>query len=400
MNSIAPRRADLAPGIIVGGKYAVERIVGSGGMGIVAKAYDTASHRRVAIKTVAPDTLLNPDVVQRFMREARSVSRIRGDHVARIFDVGVFEEGAPYMVLEYLEGIDLQKYLAKHGPLAVVHVVRFVLEACEALAEAHAAKIVHRDLKPANLFLARTAKGGTAIKVLDFGVSKLLDDPMTSTMQMLGTAMYMSPEQLRSSKQVDERADIWALGVIMYELLVGKTPFAGKTMYQIAQSILANELTPLRSVRPDVSVDLERAIMQCLRSDPAERTGSVLELARALEPMARKRDRRSVQSIALIAAGASPASCSPESLATDSISAKAAELFERRSGPPAEAAEENLSEPPRPSPAPPSMAASPTIRVPQLPRSSTSATPLSLSELAATTADVVVAKLRRLRPRK
>src|SRR5580693_7216018 len=170
-----------------------------------------------------------PEYVARFEREARTAVKIKSEHVARVIDVGQLESGSPYMVMEYLEGEDLQGWLEKQGRLPIERAVDFLLQACEAIAEAHAMGIVHRDLKPANLFCIRRPDGTLSIKVLDFGISKAAGASMgmTSTQAVMGSPLYMSPEQMGSSKGVDARSDIWALGVILFELVTGRVPFDG-----------------------------------------------------------------------------------------------------------------------------------------------------------------------------
>ncbi|MCL2724645.1 MAG: protein kinase [Polyangiaceae bacterium] len=286
------------PGTILAGKYQVERVLGVGGMGIVVAAKHLQLEQTVAIKFLLPAALANPEFVARFAREARAASKIRGEHVTRVIDVGQFDDGSPFMVMEYLEGNDLAKELQLQGPMPVVDAVRYILETCEALSEAHAAKIVHRDLKPSNLFLANRP-GKRSIKVLDFGISKIGDSPpsqaLTKTSELMGTVFYMSPEQLRTPKAVDSRSDIWSLGVILYELLAGRPPFLGETVPEILVAILANEPEPLTQHRPDVPEGLVRVTAQCMQLNAADRFANVARLAQALEPYASPADRESVQ---------------------------------------------------------------------------------------------------------
>jgi serine/threonine-protein kinase len=303
----APQYATMpTPGVVLGGKYRIERVLGSGGISVVAAAYHLQLRRLVAIKYLLAEALEYPDIVERFTREARAAARIRGEHVARVIDVGVFEGGLPYIVLEYLDGVDLEEHLRQTGPLSIARTVRHVLQACEALAEAHAAKIVHRDLKPANLFLAKGPDRRSAIKVLDFGVSKIVDEPMTDQTRMLGTVMYMSPEQLRAASEVDVRTDIWSLGVILYELLAGEPPFNGQTIVSVARQVEQNQPRSLTELRPDVPRALEEVIMKCLRTAPSERHATVLELAVALAPFVQSRDRDSVRTITGVLRGSLP----------------------------------------------------------------------------------------------
>src|SRR4051812_29611172 len=215
----APFVAGVREGDVLAGKYRVDKILGAGGMGVVVAAHHVQLDERVAIKFLLPEALGNAEAVARFAREARAAVKIKSEHVARVIDVGTLETGAPYMVMEYLEGGDLSQVLASRGPLPVEEAVEYVLQACEAIAHAHALGIVHRDLKPANLFLIRRPDGTNAIKVLDFGISKVMpgksassDNAMTRTRTVMGSPLYMSPEQMASTRDVDGRTDLWALG--------------------------------------------------------------------------------------------------------------------------------------------------------------------------------------------
>jgi serine/threonine-protein kinase len=242
----------------------------------------------------------------RFAREARAAVKIKSEHVARVTDVGTLETGAPYMVMEYLEGQDLSALLAR-GPLPVEQAVDYLLQACEAIAEAHALGIVHRDLKPANLFLARLPGGIQSVKVLDFGISKLTglsgssgQDSATRTKALLGSPLYMSPEQMQSSKDVDARSDIWALGVILYELIAGASPFTADTMPELILKIMSTAPVPLRSVRSDVPEGVEAAVMRCLAKDRLQRFQTVGELAGALAAFGSKKARISLDRISQV----------------------------------------------------------------------------------------------------
>jgi serine/threonine protein kinase len=228
---------DTSPSVITGamlaGKYRIEHVLGEGGMGVVVAATNEALRQRVAIKLLRSGALANAKALGRFEREARAAASLRSNHVARVLDVGKLEDGRPYMVMEYLEGQDLGDVIDRVGEMPVHEAVDYVLQACEAIAEAHAAGIIHRDLKPKNLFLSRTVDGRPLVKVLDFGISKMEDAAedmsLTRTTEIIGSPSYMSPEQLRASKGVDVRTDIWALGVILFELLTKKLPFQALT---------------------------------------------------------------------------------------------------------------------------------------------------------------------------
>ncbi len=277
-------------GEIVGGRYRVLRIIGQGGMGAVVAAEHVQLGEPVAIKFLHPKLARDTASVERFFREAKATMRIKSEHVVRVIDVGMSESGIPYIVMELLEGADLGRVL-EAGPLAVAHAVDFVLQASEALAEAHAAGIVHRDLKPSNLWLARRADGSPLVKVLDFGISKLAahapgDPRLTETQSVFGSPTYMSPEQIRSSKKVDHRTDVWALGIVLHELLTGKLPFDGDTVSGVLASIAADPPVPLRQMRPEAPPGLEQAILRCLEKDLGRRCQSLAELSSLLAPFA------------------------------------------------------------------------------------------------------------------
>ncbi|MEO7331828.1 MAG: serine/threonine-protein kinase, partial [Minicystis sp.] len=247
-----------------------------------------------AIKFMIPSALGNAEAVERFLREARATARLKSEHVAKVHDVGRLENGAPYMVMEYLEGSDLNVLSKRQEPLPAGMVALFVIQACQALAEAHAAGIVHRDLKPANLFLTTRPDGSPCIKVLDFGISKVLgattpgaEFEATKTHEVLGSPYYMSPEQLRSAKSVDPRTDIWSLGVILYRLISGTPPFRGENLTELITTILSSTPPPISQLRPGVPPDLDRVILGgCLRHNREERYPNVAALAAALAPFA------------------------------------------------------------------------------------------------------------------
>jgi len=277
-------------GDVVCAKYRLLRPLGEGGMGLVFEAEHLRLRQSVAIKFLRQEVLALPDAVERFEREARASARIRGPHVVQVLDVDTDERGRPYMVMELLRGRDLEAELRVRGPFPIAAAVDLVLQACVAVAQAHAAGIVHRDLKPSNLFLTEEA-GKRVLKVLDFGISKISPDAdappasATSTCVTVGTPLYMSPEQMRSSRDVDGRSDIWSLGVILYELVAGTPPFLGTTTAAIA-AIVADAMPSLRRVRPDVPEALERVLVTALAKVPADRLPTAEALGAALMPFA------------------------------------------------------------------------------------------------------------------
>lgn len=299
----AENSAGVRPGDVLAGKYRIERVLGVGGMGVVVAAHHVQLDEKVAIKFLLPAMLGNQDVVVRFAREARAAVKIKSEHVARVSDVGTLENGAPYMVMEFLEGGDLATWLQRQGPLPIEQAVDFVLQACVGVASAHGVGIVHRDLKPANLFCLRGNDGQFVIKVLDFGISKLTDFSRsqgmsgTKTATVMGSPFYMSPEQMVSAKDVDTQTDIWALGVVLYELLTGSRPFEGESLPEIAIKVATAPFASVRSYRPDIPAGLEAVIIKCLEKDKRRRYANVAELALELADFSSKRSRHSIERI-------------------------------------------------------------------------------------------------------
>ena len=302
----------------MGGKYRIERVVGEGGMGIVASATHIELEQRVAIKFLSPDAMLSPEAVERFLREAKVAARVKSEHVARVTDVGeTTPGGVPFLVMELLEGRDLGALIDAGEPLPVDEACEIALQAAEALAEVHASGIVHRDLKPSNLFVTRRADGSPCVKLLDFGISKLtahlddssVDPALTATATIMGSPSYMSPEQLKSTKEVDARTDVWSLGVVLYEAVTGKRAFRAETMVQVCALIASEEPAAPSSVRPGIPADLERAILACL-DKKADRRATLMDLARVLVEHAPERARVSLERIEAIL-GAPPSKGPP-----------------------------------------------------------------------------------------
>jgi hypothetical protein len=283
------RSPPCVPGDIIQDKYRVEQLVGSGGMAWVFEATHLQLQNRVALKILRVETTSdNTEALARFRREARAAASIAGEATARVMDVGSLDDGSPFLVMELLEGRDLDSVIQARPHLSITTAVNYVLQACEGLAETHAAGIVHRDLKPSNLFLTQTSDGSVRVKLIDFGVSKI-DGPsddgarMTATRGLIGSPIYMSPEQMRSNRGIDGRTDIWSMGVILYELLAGgRSPFEGPTLPLICARVLDGEPPPLRKIRSEIPRALEAVVLMCLEKDPDRRFQTVADLAMAL----------------------------------------------------------------------------------------------------------------------
>ena len=280
-----PREGD-----VVADKYRLEALIGSGAMGRVFRARHLLLGHAVALKFLH-ESIERDDLRSRFTREAQSTMAIRSEHVVQVFDFGFLPSQTPYIVLEYLEGQDLRALLRERGALPVQRAVDLILQVCAGLAAAHAAGIVHRDLKPQNLFLVHRAGGMPVIKILDFGVSKVESrsqsaHELTATDALIGSPAYVSPEQIRDARNVDERADIWSLGIVLYMLLGGDKPFAGETVAALCASIVVDPPRPLRDRTPAVPAALEDVIFRCLEKRRDQRMPNVSALADALEPFA------------------------------------------------------------------------------------------------------------------
>ncbi|WP_394832990.1 protein kinase [Pendulispora rubella] len=282
------------PGIgdVLASKYRVERVLGAGAMGVVVAARHEQLGSRVALKFMHGDAFRVKGAVARFVREARAAARLRSEHVARVGDFGTLESGAPYIVMEFLEGADLDAVLKQRGPLPIGEVVAYMFDACKAIDEAHAANIVHRDIKPKNLFLTYRHDGSPLIKVLDFGISKLMDPSgdetsvtATDTGSILGSPAFMSPEQIRSSKHVDARSDIYALGATIFQLTTNAYPYESTSVGELFAAVLYQPHRSLRELRPDAPEALEALVARCLKKEPAERFATVRELMAALAPL-------------------------------------------------------------------------------------------------------------------
>ncbi len=282
---------DSLIGSRIAGRYVIDRQLGTGGMGIVAAGRYPELGQRVAVKFLRPEHADDRVLKERFLREARVAAKVKSPHFVRVFDVGTLDSGVPYLVMEMLTGKDLADELRARGPFSVEEAVDAILQACAGIAELHGLGVVHRDLKPSNLFVTEGA-GTRTIKVLDFGISKEkvsdANKPLTATDNVLGTPQYMSPEQIKASKDVDERTDVWALGVILYELLTQKLPFVaeGPGIGELFARVLYFDPQKPREHRPELPQELEDVIMRCITRDLAARYANVGALAEALRPFA------------------------------------------------------------------------------------------------------------------
>lgn len=273
-------------------KYRLDRVLGEGGMGIVVLAHHLELDQPVAIKFLLDSMAQSAEGAERFRREARAAARIQSDHVARVYDVGVLDNGNRYMVMEYLRGRDLAREVANQGALPIAYATRLMLEALEAIVEAHLAGIIHRDLKPANIYLAERSDGRVRVKVLDFGISKSIGTSstaelsLTTTSAWIGSPLYMAPEQMQSARSVDHRADIWSMGAIFYEILAGVPPFQAESLPQLCTMLLTADAAPVSQRRPEIPLELEAIVMRCLSRDPALRYQHATEVLDALQAFA------------------------------------------------------------------------------------------------------------------
>ncbi len=287
----------LEPGDIIAEKYRIEALLGRGAMGVVVAAHHELIDRPVAIKLIADTT--SEKRLERFVREARSAQSLESEHVVRVFDLGV-EQGTPYLVMERLDGEDLGARLERDGPLSVTQAVDLVLQACEGLAEAHASGIIHRDIKPSNLIVTTRRNGDPLLKIVDFGISKELerkqtDASLTASVTVLGSPLYMSPEQIRNPKDIDQRTDVWSLAVTLYTLITGSPPFPGDHVSAVCAAIVADPPVPLPE---SVPADLQAALHAALQKRPENRIGSVSEFAGMLHNVASDLGRLSADRVA------------------------------------------------------------------------------------------------------
>lgn len=287
-----------APGEIIGDSWRVEKILGEGGMGAVARAWDLILHTPVAIKFMNPQFLTFPGAEERFINEGKASALIKSDHVVPVMKAGKTSTGTPYLVMECLEGVDLADLLARDGQpgLPVERAVHFVLQVLRALQAAHAIGIIHRDMKPSNCFAVNKDGEEDFVKILDFGISKIQKPgsaSLTQTNSALGTPLYMSPEQAKSPRDVDARSDLYSVGVILYELLTGHTPFFSESgeFTEILFKLFTADPPPVQTTRPDLPDELAAAVHKALAREVDDRFTSALDMAEALAPFAVERSR-------------------------------------------------------------------------------------------------------------
>ncbi|HSO40916.1 MAG TPA: serine/threonine-protein kinase, partial [Labilithrix sp.] len=283
----AAKREGERQGDFVGGKYLLEECLGIGGMGEVYRATNVSLGRKVAIKLLSKEHTKNEDDVLRFLREARAAAAVRHPNVVDVFDVARDDDGTPFIVQELLSGEDLEQHLgaSQDGKVSVAEALEIMIPVAEAVAAAHARDVVHRDLKPANIFLAR--EGNKIIpKVLDFGACLYQTVGALSAKErrmLIGTPHYMAPEQITTAKDVDVRADVWAMGVILYEMLVGETPFEAPDASSVMKLVKTKPIAPLRKVAPDASEAMEELLGRCLERDRTRRFADAAAVRDALE---------------------------------------------------------------------------------------------------------------------
>ncbi|MCK6551097.1 serine/threonine protein kinase, partial [Myxococcota bacterium] len=276
-------------GLTVLGRYEVERRIGSGGMGSVYVGKQKAVGRNVALKILRSDLTTNEHVRERFRREAEIIGKLRHPNTIQLIDYGETDDGMAVMVMELLVGRPLNDRLRESGPMPLVDALTVGIEVASSLAEAHLLGLVHRDLKPANIFLVEVA-GQTHAKVLDFGIARILDEEatrLTSTGQVFGTPRYMSPEQALSTGEVDARSDIYSLGLIIYECIVGQPPFVAQTSIQYLSAHSTQTPPKLRDHYADAPEALEQLVDACLAKDPEDRPQTADAVVEALTAIRR-----------------------------------------------------------------------------------------------------------------
>jgi serine/threonine protein kinase len=307
---VEPSLDPIAPGVVLDGRYRIERTLGSGSMGVVLLARHLELARTVAIKVLRPELAGYAGVSTRFRDEARATASIRSEHAVRVYDVSPVTVHPPFIVMERLRGADLEAIL-QQGPFGADDAIDYVLQACAGVAAAHALGIIHRDLKPANLFLAEDGSGGHVVKVLDFGIAKSIHEEsrlqrMTISGETKGTPAYMSPEQLETPGDLDVTTDVWALGVILFELLTGELPFQAANIARLTAAILSDSPRKPSALRAGAAPELDAIVLKCLEKKRTDRYASVVELAEALAPFAAKRGPERLERVRAAASPSNP----------------------------------------------------------------------------------------------
>jgi serine/threonine protein kinase len=287
-----PREEDVPEGEILAGKYRVERVLGAGGMGVVLRVTHLERAEVFALKFLRPSVAREPSAAARFLREAEASGRIKSPHVVGIVDVGALASGSPYLVMEYLEGTTLAERISGDKRLPLIEACDLALQVAQGLAAAHAMGVIHRDIKPANLFITTGSEGRELLKIVDFGISKILDPDsgvaqhLTRTQTSIGSPLYMSPEQMRSARTADFRADQWSLGVVLYRMATGCLPFDAKSLPRLCVQVLEADFVPVGTRCPDLPPAFADAVERCLRRLPGDRHADIAGLAEALVPFA------------------------------------------------------------------------------------------------------------------
>lgn len=292
----------VAPGTLLCSKYRVVKTLGRGGMGTVVEAFHLELQVPVAIKLLLPELMSYAEAAVRFQREARAVTKLTSPHVARVLDVDTLPSGEPFIVMEFLKGKDLAERGKDPIPLSLSEALDYIVQASDAIAEAHSVGIIHRDLKPANLFVTHKQGGEPIIKVLDFGVSKVLtgntgEVSLTQTTTILGSALYMSPEQMRSARDVDHRTDVYALGACLYEILAGRPPYVASSFPELCARVYSGPPMSVSEWSPEVPRDLAKVIEKSLAHEREDRYGSIAEFVHALAPYATEETRDRIEAI-------------------------------------------------------------------------------------------------------
>ena len=288
-----PREEDVPKGEILAGKYQVEGVLGAGAMGVVVRVTQLGADGVFALKFLRPSVARDAVAAKRFLRAA---GRIQSPHVVKISDVGALASGTPYLVMEYLDGATLDRHLTGNKRLPLEEACDFALQLTAGVAAAHAMGVLHRDIKPANLYICRDDNGADLLKIVDFGVSKILDDEggevhLTRTQTSVGSPLFMSPEQMRSARTVDFRADQWSVGAVIYRMATGHLPFDAKSLPRLCVQVLQGEFMPVVARCPDLPSEFGVVVERCLRVSADERFADIAALAEALAPFAGARGR-------------------------------------------------------------------------------------------------------------